>query len=135
MIRCTLCNRRLTRVYPSISELVGTIDPVNENRQAGTSTPAYAHIHTHTHTHTHTRSQHSRPLTPTHLTSIMYTYTVKDQCLFSISETFLLLGGVAVFKSSKISVWPIYLTFNKLPFKIRKKEQILCFLAYIMAWP
>ena len=31
--------------------------------------------------------------------------------------------GVPVFKSSKISVWPIYLSINELPFEIRKKRE------------
>lgn len=31
--------------------------------------------------------------------------------------------GIPIFKSSKISMWPVYLTINELPFKHRKKRQ------------
>lgn len=31
--------------------------------------------------------------------------------------------GIPVFKSSKVSVWPIYLSINELPFAIRKKRE------------
>jgi len=31
--------------------------------------------------------------------------------------------GVPVFKSSKISMWPLYLTINELPFRERKKRE------------
>ena len=31
--------------------------------------------------------------------------------------------GVPVFKSSKISMWPVYLTINELPFEVRKKRE------------
>ena len=31
--------------------------------------------------------------------------------------------GVPVYKSSKVSVWPLYLTINELPFEMRKKKE------------
>lgn len=31
--------------------------------------------------------------------------------------------GIPVFKSSHVSIWPVYLTINELPFKDRKKRQ------------
>ena len=38
--------------------------------------------------------------------------------------------GVPVFKSSKISMWPVYLTVNELPFEIRKKRENTLLLGY-----
>lgn len=38
--------------------------------------------------------------------------------------------GIPVFKSSQISIWPIYLTINELPFKDRKKRQNLLLLGF-----
>ncbi|XP_011859941.1 PREDICTED: uncharacterized protein LOC105557338 [Vollenhovia emeryi] len=38
--------------------------------------------------------------------------------------------GIPVFKSSKISIWPVYLTINELPFKERKKRENTLLLGY-----
>ncbi|CAL1685139.1 unnamed protein product [Lasius platythorax] len=38
--------------------------------------------------------------------------------------------GIPVFKSSKISIWPVYLTINELPFNERKKRENTLLLGY-----
>ena len=38
--------------------------------------------------------------------------------------------GVPVFKSTKISMWPVYLTINEMPFKDRKKRENTLLLGY-----
>lgn len=38
--------------------------------------------------------------------------------------------GVSIFKSSRVSMWPVYLLINELPIKRRKERKILFFMAF-----
>jgi len=53
----------------------------------------------------------------------MYKYWMNNEFLKNLHNFSLswYTDGVPVFKSTQISMWPIYLTINELPFKDRKK--------------